>query len=109
MKGENEPMKKTAQLFAGNLLESWPIIATVSDPETGDWNVQAAPANEHGWQGVKVSAVEPTPLKANYRCGWNGQRIAKSRDAGLLNENRKSLFDLVVEALRNQKATDSDE
>lgn len=91
------------QTFPGNLREGWPIVAVISDPETGDWNVQARPMSDQGWINLKISAVKSAPRKANYVFGWNGQRIAKTSDSESMKENRPSLLNQIIETAKNLK------
>lgn len=53
------------------------------------------------WQQVKLAANGAVEHKANYWLAWNGERMAKSTDFGLLEKNRPELSARVVRCLVN--------
>ena len=53
------------------------------------------------WQQVKLAANGTAEHKANYWLAWNGERMAKSTDYGLLEKNRPELAARVIRCLAN--------
>ena len=54
--------------------------------------------NDNGYDSLKVTADKPTSIKANY---WFGRKqgtgkLTKSRDFGLMAENRPDLLDEII-------------
>lgn len=61
-------------------------------------------AEKKNWSSFKLIADRSVPNKAGYYLEWNGERLARTKDAGLLFEHRPELYDRVVRALTPTKA-----
>jgi len=71
--------KVTKRLFNGNPPgEGWRQLGVVRE---GDCRFRVYARNApNGWVDVKLAAVEPSPLKANYWLGWAGNRWSRGKD-----------------------------
>lgn len=86
---------KLAKLHAGNAPENGSQIARF-----GDWYLFDQSREPGEWMSLKLvylgAGGQP---KANFRLGWNGQRLAATRDNGLLSEKHPGLYADVLDWL----------
>ena len=88
--------------------DDWRRVGETDQPHDGvRWSVWLRdpasnwrnPAYKAEWQSVKVTAICPVVIKANYHIGWNGNRLGGKRDLRLLTEYRPDLEAAVVAVL----------
>lgn len=93
-----ERHKTVARTFAGNrhLGMEWECIEVLNTDES-TWLIFIRD-QEHSaqWKTVKVVADGVVTRKANYWTAWNGTKVARSRDMGIMEEGRPDLYQQVV-------------
>ena len=87
-------MKNETKIFAGKVPNAPFEEVGTFDADGYRWSVFTTPVNEQGWRAVKVIVLGHRPRKANFWSGWDGGRLAASRDLGVMPE-------AVVEATTN--------
>lgn len=79
---------KLAKLHAGNAPENGSQLARF-----GDWHLFDLSREPGEWMSLKLVYLGAGGMpKANFRLGWNGQRLAATRDSGLLSEKHPGLY-----------------
>ena len=82
--------------------DDWRRVGETDQPHDGvRWNVWLRKPAYNGaeWQSVKVTAIRPVVIKANYHIGWNNSRLGGKRDLALLHIHRPDLEAAVVAVL----------
>ena len=87
-------MKK---LYVGNIPngDHWELDYELQDYDGESWFVYVGHTCDQ-WTNLKLVAIDPVPIKANYWFAWNGERFSQSTDYLLLKQHRPKL----CEALR---------
>jgi hypothetical protein len=62
------------------------------------WSLYDRPSPSGGWIGLKLVASGKLP-KRNWWLGFNGTRLSRSRDAGLLEQHQPDIHAWVVRSL----------
>jgi hypothetical protein len=60
-------------------------------------------AARNGWRNLKLISTNRRRKKRNWWFGWNGQRLAESRDVVLLKEHLPDVYDWVIAELQAHK------
>lgn len=94
--------------YRGNIpkkSDGWGSIGDVQH-EKERWMIFMRPqANSDEWMSVKICADGKVPSKGNYWLSWNAaeHRIARSREAGLMQSHRPELYQAVEVFFIEQK------
>lgn len=66
----------------------------------GEWSLRTTSGARGNWRQFKLVATTTRSMpKRCYWLGWNGKRMAKSHDAGLLAQYQPTIYAWVVEKL----------
>ena len=79
----------------------WSFMGLVAHEDGATW-ILFGRQKSTGWTSLKLIAEERAPFKANYWLGWNGSRLSKTRDEGLLLEGRPALHRALINKLREE-------
>lgn len=71
--------------------EPWQCIGRLACEDNLEWLVCSKKANNPSWSTLKIACNGQAPKKANYWTGWDGERIANSRDIQMMRAHRPSL------------------
>jgi hypothetical protein len=62
------------------------------------WELYARPV-QNGWRNMKLVSTEPCAHKANYWLGWNGERLASTKDQKTMDAGKPELREKLMEFL----------
>lgn len=83
----------------------WFWLEPVVDDAGTRWLIDHRPdPSEDRWHTIKVYADGRAQRKANFWFGWNGERTNRSRDLGVMEQQRPDLYRLVMDRLREKSA-----
>lgn len=67
--------------------------------ENNDWEVFSTFEGVGGWTNIKLVSKRPRQFKANFYLGWNGDRLAVSKESKVLMEYSRDIYDWLIEGL----------
>ena len=102
-----KPRGKGVRTFEASLNSSFHVTHNLGELDGVSWLLarKEGPPNG-GWQAFKLIANGRVANKASYCFQWNGGRLSRNRDVGLLSEHRPELYERVIAALKGPTASD---
>ncbi len=73
----------------------WFLVGDVGDAYGVGWRLYARP-EQNGWRNMKLVSTGPSAHKANYWLGWNGERLAATKDQKNMDANKPELRDVLM-------------
>ena len=94
-----------ARTYEGNPMfddPEWEELDSLGMLDGAEWFAFLRKESTNGtkWRQVKVSANGYAEAKANYWLGWDGKKIARSKDLVIMSINRKELFNALRKRLK---------